>query len=197
MIFSTYISCKVWVKETRSCLLAMRYKKSSQMPLTNAWDTCIHLFQESNMAYTFQCEFGNSLRFKLSPELKIILQWMFFFPRMKKSKLNFAFPSIATLRRMWGYSQNLEVSSCAFFPLSTVTQGDEPWDWCLRKMEKVFQSTLSRTRREASQKLLLHSVNIWRMETPMKGLADPKRKSVLYLFSTFSKGSDRDGVLVN
>lgn len=31
----------------------------------------------------------------------------------------------------------------------------------------------------------------------MKGLADPKRKPVLYVFSTFSKGSDRDGVLVN
>ena len=62
------------------------------MPLTNAWDICIHLFQEAEMAYIFQCEFGNSLRFKLSPELNIILQWMFFFPRMKKSKLNFAFP---------------------------------------------------------------------------------------------------------
>lgn len=32
------------------------------------------------------------------------------------------------------------------------------------------------------RKLLLHSVTILRMETPMKGLVDPKKKFVLYLF---------------
>lgn len=37
MIFSAHISYKVWVKETCNCLFAMRYKKSSRMPLTNNW----------------------------------------------------------------------------------------------------------------------------------------------------------------
>ena len=50
------------------------------MPLTNAWDICIHLFQESEMAYIFQCEFRKSLRLKLSPEMNII------------SKMNIPFP---------------------------------------------------------------------------------------------------------
>lgn len=88
----------------------------------------IHLFPESEMAYIFQCEFGNSLRLKLSPKLNIILPLMSFFPKMKKNKLNFAFPSIATLCRIWGLSQNKKVSYCAFFPLSIVTQNGELCD---------------------------------------------------------------------
>lgn len=32
----------------------------------------------------------------------------------------------------------------------------------------------------------LHSANIWSMETPMKGLADPEKKLALYLLSFFS-----------
>ena len=63
----------------------------------------IHPFvSETEMACSFQCEFGNSLRLKLSPELNIMLQLMALFPRMKKNQLSFAFPSIATLCRMWG-----------------------------------------------------------------------------------------------
>lgn len=53
---------------------------------------------------------------------------MSFFPKMKKNKLNFAFPSIATLCRIWGLSQNKKVSYCAFFPLSIVTQNGELCD---------------------------------------------------------------------
>lgn len=70
MRFSTYISCEVWVKETCNYLLAMRYKKSSQKPLTNAWDV---YFRNQKWPLFGQCEFGNSLRLKLFPELKIIL----------------------------------------------------------------------------------------------------------------------------
>lgn len=33
------------------------------------------------MAYIFQCEFENSLRLKMSPELNIILQLMSLFPQ--------------------------------------------------------------------------------------------------------------------
>lgn len=58
--------------------IGLRYKKSSQVPrqmpevLYIYIYTYIHVFQESEMAYVFQCEFGNSLRLQMSPELNII-----------------------------------------------------------------------------------------------------------------------------
>lgn len=66
-----------------------------------------------------------------------------------------------------------------------VTKTLERWKKCF------IQNSLE------SRKRLLHSVHIQRMETPGKGLANLKRKFVLYLFWTFSRGSDRDGFLIN
>lgn len=72
--------------ETHSCLLAMRYKMEfPKCPWQMPEIICIHLFQESEMAYIFQCEFRKSLSLKLSPELNIISKWTFLFPGMKKN----------------------------------------------------------------------------------------------------------------
>lgn len=75
----------------------------------------------------FQCEFGNSLRLNLPLELNIILHLMSLFSRMKKTKLNFGFPSTAILQNVGPFTEFKSLLLC-LFPLSIVTQDSRSCD---------------------------------------------------------------------